>query len=183
MADRSDFDTIAMPHLDSVFRAALALCGRREQAEDLTQTTMLKAFRRFSSFRPNTSCKTWLMRILRNTWIDDLRHQKVVGTVMPFEEGLLAGPQAAEPIVWTNAADVLENFSDEQIIRSLAELPDDHRLTLFLADVEGLSQEEVAEVLGVAVGTVKSRTSRARATLRDKLQAHAEELGLIGRMK
>jgi len=172
-----------MPHLDNVFRAALAMCGQISEAEDLAQTTMLKAFQRFGSFRPGTNCKPWLMKILRNSWIDNLRHRKVVGTVVPIEEGLTADSPAGEQTTWTNAADVLENFSDEHVIRALRELPDDQRLTLFLVDVEQMSQEDAAAVLDVAVGTVTSRTSRARAALKNKLQAHARDLGLIGRTK
>ena len=183
MADRNEFETIAMPHLNSVFRAAFALCGRADQAEDLAQTTVLKAFERFASFRVGTSCRAWMLRILRNTWIDSLRHRKVVGTVLAVDEALVAAPAEAGKTTWSNAADVLENFSDEQVIKALAELPDDQRLALFLVDVEDMSHDEAAEIMNVAVGTVKSRTSRARAALRDRLRAHAEDLGLAGRMK
>lgn len=183
MADRTEFDEIAMPHLDSVYRTALALSRKPHEADDLTQTTMLKAFQRFGSFRPGTACKPWLLRILRNTWIDALRHRKVVGTVVPIEEGLVGDPSPGEPEPWTEAEDVLERFSDEQVIRALRELPDDQRLTLVLVDVEEMSQEDAAAILDVAVGTVKSRTSRARAALKRKLQAHARDLGLIGRLQ
>lgn len=183
MADRTEFETIAMPHLNSVFRTAVALCGREDQAEDLTQTTVLKAFERFGSFRAGTSCKAWMLRILRNTWIDSLRHRKVVGTVLAIDEALVAAPAEAAQTTWSDAEDVLENFSDEQIIQALTELPDDQRLTLFLVDVEDMSHDQVAAVMGVAVGTVKSRTSRARAALKERLRAHAVDLGLAGRIK
>jgi len=85
--------------------------------------------------------------------------------------------------VWSNAEDVLANFSDDEVRRALGELPDDQRLTLFLVDVEGLSQEEVAEITGVPAGTVKSRTSRARAALKERLMAWAKEMGLSGRVR
>ena len=183
MADRTEFEKIAMPHLNSVFRAALALCGRADEAEDLTQTSVLKAFERFGSFRAGTSCRAWMLRILRNTWIDSLRHRKVVGTVLPMDEGMVAAPAEADKTTWSDAADVLENFSDEQVIKALAQLPDEQRLALFLVDVEDMTHDEVAEIMAVAVGTVKSRTSRARAALRESLRAHAEDLGLAGRMK
>ena len=75
---------------------------------------------------------------------------------------------------------MIENFSDEQIIKALSELPEDQRLTLFLTDVEQLSQKEVAQITGVAVGTVKSRASRARAELKNKLSSYAKEMGLMG---
>lgn len=180
MADRKEFENIALPHLDSVFRVALALCRRRDQAEDLAQTTTLKAFERFESFRSGTSCRAWMVRILRNTWIDSLRHSKVVGTVLPVDEALVAAPETSSA-PWTHAEDVLEKFSDQQVIEALADLPEDQRLALVLVDVEDMSHDEVAEIMDVAVGTIKSRTSRARAALRDRLRAHAEELHLAGR--
>ncbi len=81
MADRDKFESIALPYLDTLYRAAVALCGREENAEDLVQATYLKALQRFELFRPGTNCRAWLLRILRNTWIDQLRHMKVVGMV------------------------------------------------------------------------------------------------------
>ncbi len=180
MADRRDFETMALPHLKVVYRAAYALAGRADQAEDLAQATFLKALQAFGAFKPGTSCKAWLLRILRNTWIDRLRHRKVVGTVVPVEESLIAAKPAGDPPDWPDAAEVLESFSDAEVIRALATLGEEQRLTLYLMDVERLSQEEVAAATGVAVGTVKSRTSRARAALKAKLRSHAEDLGLTG---
>lgn len=181
MADRSDFESEALVHLDAVYRAAWSLCRQRAQAEDLVQATYLKALQRFDTYRPGGSCKAWLLRILRNTWFDELRHRKVVGPTVSADEMPLPGPEEAEPLVWTDAADLLENFSDHQVIEALRELPDAQRLALFLADVEQMPLEEAAEVMGVAVGTIKSRTSRARAALKGRLQAHAEDLGLTGK--
>jgi len=168
-----------MPHLDGVLRAALALCGDRDQAEDLVQATYLKALSRFESFRPGTNCKAWLVRILRNDWIDRLRHRKVAGTAVPLDETVLAAP-ADDDAPWTDADDVLEKFSDEQVIRALQTLSDDQRLALVLVDVEEMSHEDVADILGVARGTIKSRTSRARTKLKTLLRAHARDLGLAG---
>ena len=181
MADRNEFEHIAMPHLDAVLRPAVALCGREENARDLVQTTYLKACQRFESFRPGTNCRAWLMTVLRNTWIDEVRHRKVAGPQVSLEEELIVEPTPVEEPVWSDADDVLENFEDEQVVRALAELPEQHRLTLYLADVEELSQEEIAEITGVAVGTVKSRTSRAHAILKETLLAHATDLGLVRR--
>lgn len=181
MADRREFENMAMPHLDAVFRAAFALCGRREGAEDLAQETFTKALERFGSFRLGTNCRAWMLTILRNTWIDQLRHKKVAGPEVPVDEALLPAPSPPERTAWTDAEDILENFSDEDVIGAMKQLPDDQRLTLFLVDVEQLAQQEVAEIMGVAVGTVKSRTSRARSTLRQKLMAHAKDLGLAQR--
>jgi len=181
MTQSTDFEKTAMPFLDNVFRTAIVLCGRRDEAEDLVQATFLKAFGQFGSFCPGTNCKAWLLRILRNSWIDRLRHRKVVGPTVQIDDLPLAGPAPADETHWTGAEDVLENFADEQIIAALSDLPDDQRMAIFLVDVEQMSVADAAEVLGVAVGTVKSRTSRARAKLKVRLMAHAADLGFGGR--
>jgi RNA polymerase sigma-70 factor (ECF subfamily) len=179
---RELFEQVALPHLDVVLRAAVALCRNRHEAEDLTQSTFVKALERFDSFEPGVpagpQCKAWLIQILRNTWIDHLRHRKVAGTAVPIDEAMVADDPQEEP-VWTDARDLLENFSDEQVIKALIRLPEDQRLTLFLVDVEQCSQEEAAGILGVAVGTVKSRASRARTALRRSLADHARDLGFV----
>ena len=174
-AATASFEEVALEHLDAVFRAAVAICGQTDEAEDLTQTTFLKALKSFSSFKPGSNCKAWLYQILRNLWIDRLRHQQVVGQTLTIEETHIAAEQQEDKTVWTNAQDLLENFSDEQVIRALKHLPEDQRLTLFLIDVEQLSQQEVAEITDVAVGTVKSRCHRARANLKSALANYAKE--------
>jgi RNA polymerase sigma-70 factor (ECF subfamily) len=177
MGRRSEFEEIAMVHLDAVYRAAFAICSGKDMVEDLVQTTFLKAFERFGSFKKGTNCKAWLLQILRYTWIDQLRRRKFIEQSLPFDEELIAGAPHSDEIVWSDARDLLENFSDEEVIRTLKELPDEQRLALFLIDVEQLSQEEVAKIMDVAVGTVKSRTSRARAALKEKLLFYAKEKG------
>ena len=174
------FEEIALPHLNAVYRAAVAICGRQKEADDLVQDTFLKAFERFELFEQGTNCKAWLLQILRNTWIDRLRHKKIVGQVLHLEEEIVAQTSNDYETVWSNAEDLIENFSDEQIIKALNELPEDQRLTLFLIDVEQLSQKEVAEIMAVAVGTVKSRASRARMELKKKLSSYAKKMGLMG---
>ena len=181
MADKDKFESIALPYLDTIYRAAVALCGRVENAEDLVQATYLKALESFDSFRPGTNCRAWLLRILRNTWIDQLRHIKITGPEVRIEQNLLADPPRQQETVWSNANDIMENFSDEQVIKALGELPEEQRLTLFLVDIEDFSLEEVGEITDVAVGTVKSCTSRARAALRHKLLGHARRLGFMRR--
>ena len=174
------FEEIALPHLNAVYRVAVAISGHQREADDLVQDTFLRAFERFELFEKGTNCKAWLFQILRNTWIDRLRHRKIVGQTMPLDEEIVAATSKDYETVWSNAEDLIENFSDEQIIKALSELPEDQRLTLFLTDVEQLSQQEVAQITGVAIGTVKSRTSRARAELKDKLSFYAKQMGLTG---
>ena len=173
------FEQVALPHLEAVFRAAMALCGKQNDAEDLAQSTFVRALEKFESFAAGTNCKAWLFQILRHQWMDRLRHQKIVGTAVPLDETLIDENPGIQESTWSDARDLLENFSDEQVIMALTRLPDDQRLTLFLADVEQLSQEEVAEITGVAVGTVKSRTSRARISLKHALTTYAQEMGFF----
>ena len=169
-----------MPHLEAIFRAAVAICGS-QQAEDMTQATYVKALQRFDTFQRGSNCKAWLLSILRNTWIDWLRRRKVIGPEAHIEDiPVAAAPEAIET-TWSNAKDLLENFSDSQIIRTLGQLPDEQRLTIYLIDVEELSYSKVAEIMAVPLGTVKSRTSHARRFLKDKLEAYAQERGLSGR--
>jgi RNA polymerase sigma-70 factor (ECF subfamily) len=130
------------------------------EADDLVQDTLLKAFERFESFQQGTNCKAWLLQILRNIWIDRLRRKKIVGQALPLEEEIIAERSHDNETVWSNAEDLIENFSDEQVI-------------------EQLSQKEVAQITGVAAGTVKSRTSRGRAALKERLTSYAKEMGLM----
>ena len=175
------FEKVALPHLEVVYRTAVALCGRRQNADDLAQETFLKAFERFDSFQPGTNCKAWLLQILRNIWIDRLRKNRIKGQKLALEDQIIAGKNYDNQTVWTNAEDLIENFTDEQVIKALQELPEEQRLTLFLIDVEQLSQEDVALITGVPAGTVKSRTSRARAALKVRLVSYAQKMGLLGR--
>ena len=100
---------------------------------------------------------------------------------MPIEESLVAANPSQQETLWSDANDILENFSDGHLIKALSELSEERRLTLFLVDVEGFSHEEVAEIMDVPVGTVKSRTSRARAALKQRLLGHAKRLGFMRR--
>lgn len=180
MGYKEEFESVAMPHVDAVYKAAFVLCSNRDEAEDLVQSTFLKAFERFDSFKRGTNCKAWLLRILRNSWIDQLRHKGAMFNVVRIEENMVSAPNGDRETAWSDCRDLLENFADKHIIEALKELPDEQRLTLFLIDVEQLTQGEVAEIMSVAVGTVKSRTSRARTALKKKLLSHSKELGYIG---
>jgi len=170
------FEETALAYLDSVYRAAVAVCRRSEEAEDLTQMTFVRAWEHFDAFQAGTNCKAWLLQIMRNLWIDRLRRQKRAGNAVPIDEDWEA-PEQTAPTVWSDAQDLLENFSDEHVIDALRRLPEDQRLTLFLVDVEHLSLQEVAALTGVAVGTVKSRVNRARNQFKNCLLSYAEEMG------
>jgi RNA polymerase sigma-70 factor, ECF subfamily len=187
-----DFEILALPHLDSAYRTALALCRDGDEAADLVQTAFLKALEKFGTFRPGTSVKAWLLQILRNEWIDRLRRRRVIKFTPATSEMQLparsdsGGQCEAQPPANTEDAKaaegpLLESFGDEHVLAALRKLPGDQRLAILLVDVEGMSLLEVAQVLDVAEGTIKSRTSRARAAMRDELRGHAKDMGFIKR--
>jgi RNA polymerase sigma-70 factor (ECF subfamily) len=176
------FEALVLPHLDALYRAAVAMCGQSHQADDLVQATVLKALEAFGSFTEGTNGRAWLLRILRNTWVDLLRRRKTAGMTLPIDEDLLAQADGPQETKWIDSRDLLENFADEEVIKALSELPADQRLTLYLVDVEQMSHEEAADILDVPVGTVKSRASRARHMLSDRLKERAKDLGFMGRV-
>ena len=184
---RTLLEAEALPYMDLLYAVARRMVGDDARAEDLVQETYLRAIRSSHQYTPGTNCKAWLLGILRNTWIDWLRHQKLAGIEADIDEmDLPAPPQPPHPAsgpgqTAPDPRELLEAFSDERIIRALRQLPPDHRLTLFLLDVEQLTYAETAEIMGIPPGTAKSRASQARAMLRDRLREHAKDLGFPAR--
>jgi RNA polymerase sigma-70 factor (ECF subfamily) len=173
------------PHAPTVLRTAQFLVHDSTEAEDLAQEAMLRAFRGLASFREGTDMRAWLMTILRNTRIDRLRSRAGPGRTISFEQ-LPAEPEDKHPQpaggehpAWDRPQELLDGFSDHQIILAMQDLPEDMRWTLLLVDVEGLEYQEAAHVMGVPVGTAKSRAHRARAMLRQALLPIAKALHLI----
>lgn len=181
VADRQVFEEVALPYMEDVHRFALSLARNPTQAEDLVQETFLSAFKAFGRFRPGSNCKAWLFRICKNLFIDKIREvqrrprlQTVVGdlpskdtrrSVRAFEE---RGIDSEEIF--------LDLFGDE-VNQHLDEMPEEFRNAVILCDVEGMRYDEIAEILEVPVGTVRSRISRGRAFLRDRLSEYARDLG------
>lgn len=170
------------PHRDVVLRTARLLVRDHFVADDLAQETMLKAFRSIDRFEPGTDARAWLLTILRNARIDRLRTEASRGGETSLNElaaDLVDRPHTPVQADWRDADALLERLGDEEIIRAMRQLPEEIRWTLLLVDVEGLDQSDAAGVLGVPVGTVKSRASRGRSMLRELLEPRARELGLI----
>jgi RNA polymerase sigma-70 factor, ECF subfamily len=160
------FERDAIPLLDPLFSGALHLTRNRHDAEDLVQETMLRAYARFDTFQDGTNVKAWLYRILQNTWIDQCRKKS---------------RRPTEVLAWdwpsNGSTDVaaLESVPDVAVKAALMALPEESRIAVYYADVEGFSYKEIAAILGVPVGTVTSRLHRGRQRLRAALmvQAHA----------
>jgi len=176
------FRELAWPHLAVVLRVARLLVGSAADAEDLAQETMLKALRAIDTLRDGADAKAWLLAILRNVRVDHLRRAgRSAGTLSleRLEVDPPASPEATE--TWERPEEILNAFSDAQVIRALQELPEEIRLTLLLVDVEQIDHREAAAMLEVPVGTIKSRTHRGRAMLRERLASVAREMGLVPR--
>lgn len=172
------FEAHALPHLDTVYRVALRLSGDETAAQDLTQETMLKAFRSWHQFREGTNARAWLLTILRNTFINEYRRTQRMGATVDVDDvesfTVFRDVQETDP-----EGRFFEQIIDEEVLRAIAALPDEFRETLVLSDLEGLSYAEVAEVTGVPVGTVKSRLFRARQALQRELYRYAREMGYV----
>ncbi|MEZ6190725.1 MAG: RNA polymerase sigma factor [Phycisphaerales bacterium] len=174
----------AWPNLPALLRVAIILTGDTHQAEDLVQEAMMRAYRHIETFDAGTNMKAWLMTILRRVHID--LYRKASRSV---ESGSLeamahnpAAPldtQADDVAAWTEPDELLGRFSDQEIEDALRALPDAMRWVLLLVDVEQMSVDEAARTLDVAPGTIKSRASRARALLRERLLPLAQRRGWI----
>jgi RNA polymerase sigma-70 factor (ECF subfamily) len=164
------------PHADAVLRVARILAGNDADADDLAQETLMKAFRSLHTLRDGAGAKAWLMTILRHNHIDHLRSTPPPALSLDaaaFQPCPAPAGRAGSAPAAPDPEDLLESFSDSDVIGALRALPKDIRWTLLLADVEQLDHHDVAAVLGVPVGTVKSRVHRARSMVKDALLAGA----------
>lgn len=178
------FERDALPFLDQLYGAALRMTRNPSDAEDVVQETYAKAFTAFHQFTPGTNLKAWLYRILTNTYINSFRKaqrqpQRSYGE--DVEDWQLARAQSHTSTGLRSAeVEAMDRMPDSIVTGALAELPDDFRMAVYLADVEGFSYKEIAEIMGTPIGTVMSRLSRGRAQLRKSLADYAAEFG-IGR--
>jgi RNA polymerase sigma-70 factor, ECF subfamily len=164
----------AFEHLDALYRLALRMTGRDEEAEDLVQETFARAMDKRAQFVPGTNLRAWLFRILRNLYVDSWRRAKAspVSERLDDDEPAGEGMAGGDVLRGDRELEQLRGVVADDIEKALRELSVDGR-TIVLLDLEGFTQEELAEVLGCNVGTVKSRLSRARAKLRELLQDYA----------
>jgi RNA polymerase sigma-70 factor (ECF subfamily) len=178
----SRFETEAMPYIDGMYAAAFRLTRNAADAEDLIQETFLRAYRGFHQFEPGTNLKAWLYRILMNTFINIYRKkQREPQTISEdeVEDWYLYSKIAdggAEP---SAEAEVLEKIPDEDVQEALMALPEQFRTAVLLADIEGFSYKEIAEIMDVPIGTVMSRLHRGRKALEKRLWTVVQERGLV----
>ena len=181
MGNMDLFEEITLPHMDDIFRFAMGLSKNRAQAEDLVQETYIKAFKAFGGFRTNSNAKAWLFRICKNQFIDGYRQRARRPHHGGEVEELAVDPVRHSIAVFErqgieNPETFLDLFGDE-VNRHLRELPEVYSRALLMCDVNGLSYEEISGILDVPIGTIRSRISRGRAFLKERLEDYAEELG------
>ncbi len=184
-AARRAFEETVLPQLDRVFGMALRLTRSRAEAEDLAQDVMVRAYRFWGSFKPGTSVRSWLFTIVRNTFITRYHHnnRNRVGADrlaahhhLATDEALVGPAPASNP----NPEQALAHLGmRERIDAALQQLPPDYRMAVALADIEGLSYKEIAEVMDCPIGTVMSRIYRGRRQLHTLLHPAAVEAGLV----
>jgi RNA polymerase sigma-70 factor, ECF subfamily len=184
--DRADldarFEAEAMPLLAGLYSGAYRLTRNAADAEDLVQETYLRAYRGFHQFEPGTNLKAWLYRILMNTFINSYRkRQREPQTVSDdeIEDWYLYSKMVERGTEPSAEASVIESLPDEDVQAALAELPEQFRVAVLLADVEGFSYKEIAEITEVPIGTVMSRLHRGRKALEKALWNKVRERGLV----
>ncbi len=180
---RRRFEAEALPYFDRLYAGALRLTRNPSDAEDLVQETLLRAFRAFHQFRSGTNIRAWLFRILTNTFINEYRKRRRQPQTVPMEQHVedwyLYSRLADEGLEPSAEASVLESLPDEDVQRALSSLPEPFRIAVLLADVEGFSYREIAEITGVPTGTVMSRLHRGRKTLEKELWDVMRRRGLV----
>ncbi|MBM3656466.1 MAG: sigma-70 family RNA polymerase sigma factor [Actinobacteria bacterium] len=179
---RKRFEGDALQYMNQLYSAALRYTKNPADAQDLVQDTFAKAYVSFHQFEPGTNLKAWLYRILTTTFINTYRknQRRPQQSDQELEDWQIAEASSHTSDQGKSAEDVvLENLSDSDIKRALAETPEEFRIAVYLADVEGFSYKEIAEIVGVPTGTVMSRLHRGRKQLREKLTDYARELGYV----
>jgi RNA polymerase sigma-70 factor, ECF subfamily len=185
MADQARFAELAMPYMSALYSAALRMTRNPSDAEDLVQETYLRAYRGFGGFKDGTNLKAWLYKILTNTFINTYRAKKrrpeqtELDDVEDFYLYKRLGGLEAVDADQTPENIVLDQIPESIVKEALEDLPEQFRMAVLLADVEGFSYKEIAEIMDVPIGTVMSRLHRGRKQLQKRLWNFAEGRGLL----
>jgi RNA polymerase sigma-70 factor, ECF subfamily len=179
---RKRFEDEALPHLDALYSMAIRLARNPDDANDLLQETVLRAYRFFHQFESGTNCRAWMLTILFNNFRNGYRksaREQPAPSADEFERKVEAESLRTDPAGSNPEALLAGQGMEGEVETALASLPEEFRQAVLLVDVEELSYQEVSGVLNVAIGTIKSRVSRGRAMLRERLTGFAKEQGII----
>ena len=185
MADPRTFEDDVLEYLPQLYSAALRMTRNPADAEDVLQEALLKAFRGYATFRAGTNLRAWLYRILTNTFINSYRSQarRPVEAELGELEDLYLFRRLGSDLGGASRSaeeEALERFVDDDIRQAVEGLPEAFRIPVLLADVEGFSYKEIADITEVPIGTVMSRLHRGRKALQRALWSRAEERGIVG---
>jgi RNA polymerase sigma-70 factor, ECF subfamily len=176
MPDRDErFERDVVPFMGQLYPAALRMTRNHSDAEDLVQETFAKAYAGFHQFQQGTNLRAWLHRILSNTFINTYRKKRrepIQDLGAEFSEDWQTGNDPLTPPVRSAEAEALDRLADSDILRALRELPEEFRVAIYLADIEGYPYKQIADMMGTPIGTVMSRLHRGRAKLRTKLAVY-----------
>ncbi len=171
-----EFKAIALPYMNLIYRSALRMAGNKSDAQDLVQDSYLRAYRFFDKFEKGTNIKAWLLKILRNLWINKYHKESRAPKMVDIRDIETSEALKAEK---TPEDRIFDGLLDDDITCAIDSLPENFRLAVTLSDLEGLSYREIAEILDCPVGTVMSRLYRGRKLLRESLRDYAKRLGYV----
>ncbi|HYG41082.1 MAG TPA: sigma-70 family RNA polymerase sigma factor [Cytophagales bacterium] len=173
------FEGEFMPQINSMYNFAFRLTLDEDDAKDLVQDTYLKAFRFISSFQKGTNAKAWLFRILKNSFINDFRKKSKEPAKVDYQdvETFYNSDDVDTNITTDLRVETVQDMIGDEVSNALNSLPVDFRTVIILCDLEGFTYEEMAKILDIPIGTVRSRLHRARNILKDKLNSYAKSMG------
>ncbi|MGI5818778.1 MAG: sigma-70 family RNA polymerase sigma factor [Armatimonadota bacterium] len=177
---RAEFERLVREHERDIFNAALRMARDRADAEDVAQEALMKAYAAFDRFELGTNFRAWVLRILTNTYINEFRRRRRTPDMTTWDDlpretlGRISEGGEDDPELA-----LLEDTLDAEVEEALSEIPEVFREAVLLCDMQGMAYNEIAEVLSIPIGTVRSRIARGRGLLQEKLREYAEARGLI----